>query len=199
MDFTIILDILIGGLLIGGIYALIAMGLSLQYGVARVLNVAHGEFIMLGGFGAWILYSSFNISPLISLVIIGPVILIIGFLLHGTMFRSLLKTSPSLDAFEDSVVKNGLIIVNSSIVDRKVKRNDVDAFYIPLTEIASKLGLTAAANMVCLGAYLEYTKLIDYKLLAAVIPLTLKRKNLVDINIKAVEEGAKYIREHYAK
>jgi branched-chain amino acid transport system permease protein len=86
--------------LIGGIYALIAMGLSLQYGVARVLNVAHGEFIMLGAFGAWILYSSFNLSPLISLVIVGPLIFIIGFLLHSTMFRSLLKSSPSLDAFE---------------------------------------------------------------------------------------------------
>jgi branched-chain amino acid transport system permease protein len=100
MGFTTILDILIGGLLIGGIYALIAMGLSLQYGVARVLNIAHGEFIMLGAFGAWILYSSFNISPLISLVIIGPAILIIGFFLHSTMFRSLLKSSPSLDVFE---------------------------------------------------------------------------------------------------
>lgn len=100
MDFTTILDILIGGLLIGGIYALIAMGLSLQYGVARVLNIAHGEFIVLGAFGAWILYSSFNISPLISLVIVGPVIFIIGFLLHSTMFRNLLKTSPSLDVFE---------------------------------------------------------------------------------------------------
>ena len=100
MDFTTILDILIGGLLIGGIYALIAMGLSLQYGVARVLNIAHGEFIMLGAFGAWILYSSFNISPLISLVIVGPIIFIAGFFLHSTMFRSLLKTSPSLDVFE---------------------------------------------------------------------------------------------------
>jgi len=49
-DFMVrVLDIAIGGLM-GGIYALIAMGLSLQYGVARVLNIAHGEFIMLGAF-----------------------------------------------------------------------------------------------------------------------------------------------------
>lgn len=45
-----IVDILISGLLMGGIYALIAVGLSMQYGVARVLNVSHGEFIMLGAF-----------------------------------------------------------------------------------------------------------------------------------------------------
>ena len=43
-----VLDIVIAGLLLGGLYAIIAMGLSLQYGVARVLNISHGEFIMLG-------------------------------------------------------------------------------------------------------------------------------------------------------
>ena len=109
----------------------------------------------------------------------------------------IVMNGPSLDAFEDDVVKNGLIIVNTSIVDRKVKRNDVDVLYIPLTEIASNIGLTAAANMVCLGAYLEYTKLMDYKLLFDIIPIAIKRKNLVDTNIKAVEAGVKYIQQHY--
>ncbi|MEE4310476.1 MAG: 2-oxoacid:acceptor oxidoreductase family protein [candidate division KSB1 bacterium] len=107
----------------------------------------------------------------------------------------IVMNTPSLDAFEDDVVKDGLIIVNSSIVDRKVKRKDVDTIYIPLTEIASNLGLTAAANMVCLGAYLEYTKLMDNKLLSDILPLALKRKNLVDINVKAIEAGVKFIRE----
>jgi branched-chain amino acid transport system permease protein len=96
MSSVTILDILIGGLLIGGIYALIAMGLSLQYGVARVLNVAHGEFIMLGAFATWVLYTTFNINPLVSLVIVGPIIFIIGFLLHMTFFRHLLTSLPSL-------------------------------------------------------------------------------------------------------
>jgi len=96
------LDIVIGGLLMGGIYALIAMGLSLQYGVARVLNIAHGEFITLGAFTTWVLYTAFGINPLLSLVIVGPLIFIIGFLLHRTLFRSLSKSAPSLAAFEGS-------------------------------------------------------------------------------------------------
>jgi branched-chain amino acid transport system permease protein len=100
MNLVTVLDIGIGGLLIGGIYALIAMGLSLQYGVARVLNVSHGEFIMLGAFGTWALYTVLGINPLICLVIIGPIILVIGYLLHRTLFSSLLKSSPSLLAFE---------------------------------------------------------------------------------------------------
>jgi len=124
MNLVTILDIGIGGLLIGGIYALIAMGLSLQYGVARVLNVSHGEFIMLGAFATWVLYSTLGINPMISLVIVGPIIFVIGYLLHRTLFRSLLKSSPSLPAFEGSsllatfgllyIIQNIAIIIWSS-------------------------------------------------------------------------------------
>ena len=97
-----ILGIVLNGLLIGGIYALIAMGFSLQYGVARVLNLAHGEFIMFAAFGSLALYTLFGINPLISVVIIALGMFIIGFALHSTMFRSLLKSSPSPAAFEGS-------------------------------------------------------------------------------------------------
>jgi len=105
---------------------------------------------------------------------------------------------PSLDAFEDSVTNDGLIIINSSIVDRKVKRTDVRVLYIPLTEMASNLGNTRVANMVCLGAYLEYSKVFDLKAMTHSLTANLKKKNLVDVNVKAIEEGARFIREHYA-
>jgi branched-chain amino acid transport system permease protein len=97
-----VLDIAIGGLLMGGIYALVAMGLSLQYGVARVLNIAHGEFIMIGAFTTWTLYSIFGINPLLTLAIIGPIIFIIGFLLHQTLFTWLRKSAPNPAAYEAS-------------------------------------------------------------------------------------------------
>jgi branched-chain amino acid transport system permease protein len=95
-----ILDVVIAGFLLGGIYALIAVGLSLQYGVARVFNISHGEFIMLGAFGTWILYTTAGINPLISLVICGPFVFLIGFFLHRTLFRSLLNSSPNMNIFE---------------------------------------------------------------------------------------------------
>jgi len=115
---TTILDIAITGLLIGGIYALIAMGLSLQYGVARVLNIAHGEFIMLGAFATWALYVTFGIDPLISLVIVGPIIFIIGYMLHRTLFRTLFKSSPSLDVFEGKslLASFGLLFIIQNLV-----------------------------------------------------------------------------------
>jgi branched-chain amino acid transport system permease protein len=97
-----ILNVVIDGLLMGGIYALIAMGLSLQYGVARVLNIAHGEFIMLGAFITWVMYTMFGINPLLSLVVVGPIVFIIGFLLHRTLFTRLRVTAPNPGAYEAS-------------------------------------------------------------------------------------------------
>ncbi len=97
---TTILDIVIAGLLMGGIYAIIAVGLSLQYGVARVFNISHGEFIMLGAFITWMLYTTFEINPIFSLAICGPALFILGFLIHKTLFKKMLTSSKSMDIFE---------------------------------------------------------------------------------------------------
>jgi len=114
---TTILDIVIGGLLMGGIYALIAVGLSLQYGVGRVLNVSHGEFIMLGAFITFSLYKIFGISPLVSLVICGPFLFIIAFLIHRTLFQYLRNTSESMDVFEGNslLASFGLLFIIQNV------------------------------------------------------------------------------------
>lgn len=95
-----ILDIVIAGLLLGGLYALIAMGLSLQYGVARVLNISHGEFIMLGALTTWSLYTVFGMNPLIAIAVCGPAAFILGFILHRTLFKRLRTMSVSPAVFE---------------------------------------------------------------------------------------------------
>jgi len=97
---AMVLDVVIGGLLMGGIYALIAVGLSLQYGVARVLNISHGEFIMLGAFVTWSLYTLFGITPLASIVVCGAVVFVIGFVLHRTLYSRIRALSESLAIFE---------------------------------------------------------------------------------------------------
>ncbi len=115
--FVTILDVVIAGLLLGGLYALIAMGLSLQYGVARVLNISHGEFIMLGGLTTWTLHTAFGINPLISLAVCGPVAFILGFVIHRIVFRRLLASSPSPGAFESSsmLASFGLMFIIQNI------------------------------------------------------------------------------------
>jgi branched-chain amino acid transport system permease protein len=98
--FGTILDIIIDGLFMGGIYALLSMGLSLQYGVARVLNVSHGEFIMVGAFLTLALHTGLGMNPILTLVIIGPLIFVVGYILHRTLFHFMLKSSPSIEVFE---------------------------------------------------------------------------------------------------
>src|SRR5512147_1477895 len=95
----IILDILITGLILGGIYALIAVGLTLQYSVGRVLNVAHGEFILVGALATYTLYTAFDISPPIAITIIPPALFFLGYLIDRTLFNHLRKTSDNTDAF----------------------------------------------------------------------------------------------------
>ena len=94
------LDIVIAGLLLGGLYAIIAMGLSLQYGVARVLNISHGEFIMLGALTTWTLYTILGINPLLSLIVCGPIAFILGYVLHRTMYKRLMVSSATAGIFE---------------------------------------------------------------------------------------------------
>ena len=94
-------DIIITGLLLGGIYALVSVGLSLQYGVGRVLNVAHGEFIMIGGFVTfWLWGSTIQLNALVSLLITAPLVFVIGWLLHSALFRRIMHKAPNLDVFE---------------------------------------------------------------------------------------------------
>jgi 2-oxoglutarate ferredoxin oxidoreductase subunit gamma len=67
---------------------------------------------------------------------------------------------PSLDKFEQTVKPGGLLIVNSSLIDRKATREDIEVMYIPANEIAEELGNAKVANIVILGAYLEKTKCV---------------------------------------
>jgi branched-chain amino acid transport system permease protein len=112
-----VISTLIAGLLMGGIYALIAMGLSIQYGVARVLNIAHGEFIMFGAFITWALFSSWHVNPLISLVVVGPAAFIVGFLLYRTLFTSLRKSAKAVAVFEGTsmLAAFGLLFIIQNI------------------------------------------------------------------------------------
>ena len=100
MSLKLILDVIITSLITGGIYSLIAVGLNLQYGVARVLNVSHGEFVMVGAFITFWAYKLFGINPLLSLAICGPALFIIGLFTYRTLFQYLRKSSESIDVFE---------------------------------------------------------------------------------------------------
>ena len=95
---------LILGLLIGGLYGLAAVGLSLVFGVLKVLNVAHGELIMLGGYGAFWLFALVGLDPFASLLLVIPLSLLLGLALYWGLFGFVVR------ADEETRVKNSLLI-----------------------------------------------------------------------------------------
>jgi branched-chain amino acid transport system permease protein len=78
MDFTLILQLLINGLLIGGIYALVSMGLTLIWGVMGVVNFAQGEFLMIGMYLAWLMFAYFGFVPYVSVFICAGALFVFG-------------------------------------------------------------------------------------------------------------------------
>jgi branched-chain amino acid transport system permease protein len=74
------IQLIISGILIGGVYALMSVGLSLIMGVLKVINSAHGDFVIVGGYTAFLLFSLFGMSPYVSWVVVIPVTFILGWL-----------------------------------------------------------------------------------------------------------------------
>ncbi len=94
------LELLASGLITGGIYALVALGLNLQYGLMRILNIAHGEFLMVGAYLTWMAQSALGFSPLLMVPVSFLVLAGVGLVVHRLCFRRLAATSPTLDIFE---------------------------------------------------------------------------------------------------
>lgn len=100
MSFEGWVELITSGLITGGIYALVALGLNLQYGLMRILNIAHGEFLMLGAYLTWMTQTSFGISPLLMVPFSFVILTALGVAIHWLCFRRLSATSPNLDVFE---------------------------------------------------------------------------------------------------
>ena len=100
MSFGAWAELIASGLITGGVYALIALGLNLQYGLMRILNIAHGEFLMIGAFLTWQAQTSFGISPLLMAPVSFSLLLGVGWVIHRLCFKRLTATSPNLDIFE---------------------------------------------------------------------------------------------------
>jgi 2-oxoisovalerate ferredoxin oxidoreductase beta subunit len=103
---------------------------------------------------------------------------------------------PSLDAFEDTVRPGGAIFVNSSLALRNVKRGDVAAYYIPASDLANDLGAIQSASVILLTVYAMVSGSITIETLRNVIPLSIKRKNLIELNMRAIDAGISWYKEN---
>ena len=101
---------------------------------------------------------------------------------------------PSLQKFVDAVVPGGKIILDSTLIDAKVERTDVEVFYIPATQMAKDAGFSTLANMILTGKVLKVIDTVAYEgnkeTLESFIPA--KKAGLIDVNLKALQIGYDY-------
>ncbi len=101
---------------------------------------------------------------------------------------------PSLDKYENDTVSGGKIFVDSTLISRKVQRTDVDAYYIPATQMAIDAGVPTLANIILIGKMLKETGLFSFENMIDTVKklVPAKKPELVEMNMKALEAGYNY-------
>ncbi|MGL5312557.1 MAG: 2-oxoacid:acceptor oxidoreductase family protein [Peptostreptococcaceae bacterium] len=110
----------------------------------------------------------------------------------GDATCAIVMNLPSLDKFENEVMPGGKILVNSSLIERKVERKDVEVYYVPANDIALELGNPRVANMIMLGAYLKTNPTVE---LDSVLEAFKKvfgpsKEKFVPLNKEALQKGS---------
>lgn len=106
------------GLVLGGMYALIAMGLTLQYGVARIMNLSYGEFLIAAAFASYWLFTGWAVNPLLGLLLVVPVSFGVSLALYRVLLTPLVRRARNRDALEvDSILATfGMMFIVQGIM-----------------------------------------------------------------------------------
>jgi branched-chain amino acid transport system permease protein len=115
---SLLIDIVLAGVVLGGMYALVAMGLTLQYGVARIMNLSHGESIIAAAFGALSGFSILAISPLAGLLIAIPAGFAINWIIYQVAMIPLVRRARNRGMLEvDSILATfGLLFIVQGVM-----------------------------------------------------------------------------------
>ncbi len=102
--------------------------------------------------------------------------------------------NPSLEKYEALVAPSGKIFIDSSLIDRRVERDDVQVFYVPATKLAADEGIDTLANMILVGKLIKESGIVDFSNVDAVLDkiVSAKHQNLKDLNHKALSLGYNY-------
>jgi branched-chain amino acid transport system permease protein len=111
---AVFLQSLISGILIGGVYALIGIGLTIIFGVMRVINFAHGDLLMLGMYATYFLFTLFHIDPFVSIVVTIPLMFLFGSFLQKTFINRMLGALPQNQIL--LTIGMGLVMSNSMML-----------------------------------------------------------------------------------
>ncbi len=143
-----VIEVLFGGVILGGLYALVAMGFNLQYGVARIVNLAYGEFLMAAAFAAFWMFTLFGVNPILGMSLSVPAAFGANWLIYRVLMTPLARRARTRDQLEGETILAtfGLLFVLRGAATIAFPAND--RYYDYLGEPLHILGFTFAANRV---------------------------------------------------
>jgi branched-chain amino acid transport system permease protein len=144
---TTVAQAIVNGLLIGGIYALVSIGVTLIFGVVKIVNFAQGEFVMIGMYISFFLATRFGIDPLASLVVSMPVLFVVGVLVQHFLIRRVLGLGDMPQIFLTFALS--LLLMNVALL---LFTADYRTVQTPYSDLALHLG----------GVYIAVAKLIAF-------------------------------------
>lgn len=143
----LVLQVILTGLLMGGIYALLSLGLTLVFGVIRIINFAHGEFLMLAMYATFWLNKSYHIDPYISLFIVTPIFFVFGVITYLIILKPILNHSAIMQVF--ATVGLSILFINVALFLWSPNYRTIETSY---SNVVFTLG----------GISLGFTKLIAF-------------------------------------
>lgn len=157
---------LINGIMLGGFYAAVVLGFSIVWGVMGVINLAHGEFVMLGAYLTWIMHRDFGWEPFTALVVVVPVMFVLGFVIQKVLINRIIDRphlTSLLVTFGIAIIMSNLVKLQYSGTPRSVttalsgfwRLND--SVTVPVTKFW--VLVSALLIMLLLAGFLRYTRL----------------------------------------
>ena len=143
-----VIEVILGGVILGGLYALVAMGFNLQYGVARIVNLAYGEFLMSAAFAAFWMFTLGGINPILGMALTVPATFGANWLIYRVLMAPLARRARTRDQLEGETILAtfGLLFVLRGAATLAFTANN--RYYDYLGEPLHVLGFTFAANRV---------------------------------------------------
>jgi len=153
-----IIQAIVFGLFVGGIYGIAAMGLAMVFGVLKMLNIAHGELVMLGGYASFWLFQTLGMDPFVSLIIVIPALFIVGLILDRSVYRFIARQVGEEKIKNSLLVSFGLTLVLQNL-----------AIYLFTGDERSIQTTYAGEGFNVLGIALPYTRLASLAIAVIVI------------------------------
>ena len=160
-----IVQLAVNGLLLGGVYALLGIGMNLIFGIVGLTNLAHGEFVILGAYGSTLLAQALGVDPVLTLAITAPVMFLLGMALQSALFNPAMKRGGEpalLVAFGVSIILQDAMLLLFSADARHasvpyalatVKLGPIDVSALNIALFAISLAVIAALTLFLRHSY----------------------------------------------